>query len=137
MCGQRSKLVALVCSRSLPTDALVNQRGEPITECQLLCLATLDAGLSPAQTRLVLPPYAIANGLTAEELNTKARREQKLASRSLLAAWLDRCATERLGGFSAAWLDRRCVPAKRTWQACTVVHVRGPAPGSLNFPPSD
>lgn len=57
----------------LPAEALVNQRNEPITECQLLCLATLDAGLSPAQTRLVLPPYAIANGLTAEELNTKVR----------------------------------------------------------------
>lgn len=52
-------------------EALVNQRGEPLTECQLLCLATQDAGLSAAQLRLVLPPYAIANGLTGEELNTK------------------------------------------------------------------
>lgn len=133
VCRQCSKLVSSVCSHSLPTDALVNQRGEPITECQLLCLATLDAGLSPAQTRLVLPPYAIVNGLTAEELNTKARSEQKLASRCVPAAWLDRIAAERLGGFSAAWLDRvaaerlsscstallgrRCVPATRTWPA--------------------
>ncbi|PRW45700.1 alpha-glucosidase isoform A [Chlorella sorokiniana] len=60
-----------ICEMATP-EALVNQRSEPITECQLLCLATLDAGLSPAQTRLVLPPYAIANGLTAEELNTKS-----------------------------------------------------------------
>lgn len=57
----------------LPAGALVNQRGSPPTECQLLCLAAEDAGLTPAQLALVQPPYAIANNLTRAPLNTNVR----------------------------------------------------------------
>lgn len=53
-----------------PPPALVAQRGEASRECKLICMDANEGGLSPAQERLTLPPYAIANGLIGEPLNT-------------------------------------------------------------------
>ncbi|KAL4855918.1 Alpha-glucosidase [Chlorella vulgaris] len=59
-----------VCS--LPNEqALVTQRGLPLTTCQALCLSADAGGLSAAGTKLVSPPYQINNGLSEEPLNTK------------------------------------------------------------------
>jgi hypothetical protein len=68
-----------VCS--LPNEqALVTQRGLPLTTCQALCLSADAGGLSAAGTKLVSPPYQINNGLSEEPLNTKVRARQPLPS---------------------------------------------------------
>lgn len=99
-----------VCS--LPNEqALVTQRGLPLTTCQALCLSADAGGLSAAGTKLVSPPYQINNGLSEEPLNTKvrARQPRQLPDAAIVACcvrWSPDC--EQLAGVLVR-VRRRCV----------------------------